>query len=121
PAVNSLLDTAPLRQFLDERLPIIRLVEHFSARRLRAVALSATSYQTGTAVNGGVSPYGAPSLSEIGGLLLNAVFLDSLDADVERAERINATLSAIPARERLRLAHPLRQIPLLVLRPSRDL
>jgi NTE family protein len=63
----------------------------------------------------------AVSLSEIGGVLLNAVFLDSLDSDLERAERINGTLSAMSAEQRRRLAQPLRKIPVLALRPSRDL
>ena len=40
-------------------------------------------------------------LSEIAGVLLNAVFLDSLDSDLERLDRINRTLALIP-RERSR-------------------
>ena len=39
-------------------------------------------------------------LSEIAGVLLNSVFLDSLDSDLERLERINKTLALIP-RDRL--------------------
>jgi NTE family protein len=35
-------------------------------------------------------------LSEIAGVLLNAVFLDSLDSDLERLERINKTIALIP-------------------------
>lgn len=58
------------------------------------------------------------TLSEIGGVLLNAVFLDSLDSDIERLERINRTLSLI-ARPDPSLA--LRKVPLLALRPSKDL
>ncbi|ABS26597.1 patatin-like phospholipase family protein [Anaeromyxobacter sp. Fw109-5] len=60
-------------------------------------------------------------LSEIAGVLLNAVFLDSLDADLERLERINKTLALIP-RERLNSGDvEMRQVPALVLRPSQDL
>jgi len=61
------------------------------------------------------------SLAEIGGVLLNAVFLDSLETDIERMERINNTLSLMT--EDQRRAHPsaLKQIPILALRPSRDL
>ncbi len=61
------------------------------------------------------------SLAEIGGVLLNAVFLDSLETDIERMERINNTLRLMT--EEQRQAHPsaLKQIPILALRPSRDL
>lgn len=60
-------------------------------------------------------------LSEIAGVLLNAVFLDSLDSDLERLVRINRTLALIP-RERLERSDlDLRPIPALVLRPSQDL
>lgn len=60
-----------------------------------------------------------PTPAEIGGVLLNAVFLDSLDTDVERLERINATLSRMTPEQRAGL--PLRVIPILTLRPSADL
>lgn len=61
------------------------------------------------------------NLAQIAGVLLNALFLDSLDNDVERLARINRTLSFMP--ERLRRENPdlLRTIPAVVLRPSRDL
>jgi NTE family protein len=61
------------------------------------------------------------SLAQIAGVLLNALFLDSLDNDLERLQRINRTLSLLPP-EILR-AHPdaLRPLPSLSLRPSRDL
>jgi NTE family protein len=60
-------------------------------------------------------------LSEIAGVLLNAVFLDSLDSDVERLERVNRTLALVP-REKLRNGDlDIRPIPALVLRPSQDL
>ncbi|HTP25562.1 MAG TPA: patatin-like phospholipase family protein [Anaeromyxobacteraceae bacterium] len=59
--------------------------------------------------------------SEIAGLLLNAIFLDALEADVERLERVNRTVSFIPADHRGSAVQPLREIPALVLRPSQDL
>ncbi len=60
-------------------------------------------------------------LSEIAGVLLNAVFLDSLESDLERLQRINKTLALIP---RDKLNHSdvdMRPVPALVLRPSQDL
>jgi NTE family protein len=58
-------------------------------------------------------------LSEIAGVLLNAVFLDSVDSDFERLSRMNQTLALIP-RERLEKLE-VRPLPALVLRPSQDL
>ena len=210
-SANHLLDTSPLGHFLEQRIALPAVREHLARGTLRAVALSATSYRSGTAItfydcadtsippiepwvrsmrmgrrttlrlehvlasaaiplffppvvaegdhfgdgcirlSAPLSPaihLGAealvaigvryprtnghtfrlnqpelaapPSLSEISGVLLNAVFLDSLDSDIERLERINHTVSLIhsPAeRSKTRL----RRIPVLALRPSRDL
>jgi NTE family protein len=208
PRSNALLDTAPLRVLLEERVPIARLERHIRDGRLRAVAVTATNYRSGIAISfyqgavdiapwtrsnrlgrpelltidhgmasaaipiffppvviGGAfygdgcvrmnaplspaihlgadrvlavgvryarspveaaeqnrkSPTPTLRLAEIGGTLLNAVFLDSLEADVERLQRINGTISALTVEQRARLQQPLRRIPLLVLRPSRDL
>jgi NTE family protein len=59
--------------------------------------------------------------SEIAGLLLNAVFLDSLEADVERLDRVNHTIQFIPPELHGTTTQPLRSVPALVLRPSQDL
>jgi NTE family protein len=206
--INYLLDSSPLRELLEERIPIGRMRRHLRTGRLRAVALSATNYHTGSGVSffegaADIEPwarstrvgvrarltldhvlasaaipiffppvkigetfYGdgcvrmiypmSPAIhlgadrivaisvrhqrrasdtaareaahhtktmpvSEIAGVLLNAVFLDSVDSDVERLERINRTVALIP-RERLVHSDPeLRHIPTLVFRPSADL
>lgn len=208
--VNALLDTNPLRVLLERCLPTERIRSHVWSGHLRGVAVTATSYQTGTAMSffegaADIKPwvrstrigvherisvshvlasaaipmffppvelgghwYGdgcvrlsdplspaihlgaerlvaigiryartpqetdalnralprkskSPAISEISGVMLNAIFLDSLDADAERLERINAMLSLVPLEQRTRMRNPLRSIPLLVLRPSRDL
>lgn len=62
-----------------------------------------------------------PSLADTAGLLLNAVFVEALEADVERLERINHALGALPHGEIDGAATGLRPIPLFVLRPSQDL
>jgi NTE family protein len=59
--------------------------------------------------------------SEIAGILLNAVFLDAIEADMERLERVNRTVAFIPPEQRGTAAQPLRAIATLVLRPSQDL
>jgi NTE family protein len=61
------------------------------------------------------------SIAEIGGVLLNAVFLDSLETDVERMERINRTLTLVQEDRKIHLPQNLRPIPVLTLRPSQDL
>ncbi|HYT03915.1 MAG TPA: patatin-like phospholipase family protein [Gemmatimonadales bacterium] len=59
-----------------------------------------------------------PTLAEVIGLLLHAIFLDALEADAERIERINHTLARVPAGA---APEGLRPVSLLMLRPSRDL
>jgi len=205
---NHLLDTAPLRELLTREIDMTRLQTHVQAGLLHGVALSATSYATGTTVtffdgapeiepwarydriavrtpirvehvlasaaipiffppvsvdgtpfgDGGVrmttpiSPaihLGADrvitigirysrtpamtlalnreahtervSLARIGGVVLNGLFLDSLDRDLERLYRINRTLSLIPEEVRSTSSDLLRPIPALALRPSQDL
>ncbi|HTL13363.1 MAG TPA: patatin-like phospholipase family protein, partial [Bdellovibrionota bacterium] len=61
------------------------------------------------------------SLAEIAGIMLNAVFLDSMDLDLERMERINRTLSLLSEEQLALQRDPLRPIPVKLLRPSRDL
>ncbi len=60
------------------------------------------------------------SLVDIAGVMLNAAFLDALDTDIERMQRINKTIAALRQAGK---EHPdkLREVPLLVLSPSQDL
>ena len=58
----------------------------------------------------------APSLAQIAGHALSNIFLDALAVDVERARRINLTLSLVPPE--LRSASALRPVDLLVISPS---
>jgi len=62
----------------------------------------------------------AISLVDIAGVMLNAAFLDALDTDIERMQRINKTIAALRQAGK---EHPdkLREVPLLVLSPSQDL
>ena len=62
-----------------------------------------------------------PSLADTAGLFLNALFVESLETDIERLERINRTLRHVPAPAVGGGATALRSIPLFVLRPSCDL
>jgi NTE family protein len=60
-----------------------------------------------------------PSMGEIGGYLLDTIFMDTLNADIARLERINQTLSLVP--EAQRSESSLSTIESLVIRPSKDL
>lgn len=60
-----------------------------------------------------------PSLGEIGGYLLDTIFMDTLNADLARLKRINRTLTLIPESNRQQTG--LRHIETLVIRPSKDL
>jgi len=206
--INFLLDATPLRDFLHERLPLLRLRQNLESGALKGFAVTTTSYASSVAVTffdgdpaiepwvrstrvgvretirlehvmataaipiffppirikgtwygdgsvrmtaplspavhmgaerlvvvavrrwrnpeelvPGVRPPRKESLapSEIAGTLLNAVFLESIEADVERLEHMNQLVEMVPPSQRDRLPHRLRFIPALVLRPSRDL
>lgn len=61
------------------------------------------------------------SVADIAGVMLNAAFMDSLESDIERLERINQTIALLTEERRIQHPHKLRKIPLLVIRPSQDL
>lgn len=199
--LRGVVDTEPLRRFLQRHIEPEAITRNLSSGRLRAVALTATSLTTGRSVtfvqgppdlpmwnramrestralltvdhimasaaipilfpavrlsdgfygDGGVrqlaplspalhlggqailavglraagrtraeEPSGAyPSAAAVLGLLLETVFLNALDADAERLERLNTLLDQLPAG----LARPegLRRVRLMLFQPSRDL
>jgi len=61
-----------------------------------------------------------PSPAQIASHILNSIFLDSLDADLERLQRINKTLSTISSADSAGDI-PLREVEVLVVSPSEDL
>ena len=56
-----------------------------------------------------------PQISQIGGVMMNAIFLDSLEADVERLEKTNTIVEMMGPKS------PWKYVPILALKPSRDL
>ncbi|VAX00821.1 Patatin [hydrothermal vent metagenome] len=62
-----------------------------------------------------------PSLSQIAGHVMNSIFLDSLEADIERLERINKTVSLIPDSILKQKDIGLRKVESLLISPSEDL
>ncbi|MCM2333665.1 MAG: patatin-like phospholipase family protein [Anaeromyxobacteraceae bacterium] len=91
---------------------------HMGAERILAVSVRHPRAAPGSSA----TPEGSPlPLSQIAGVLLNAVFLDSIDTDLERLERINRTLAYVPSERVAARELELRTIPVLALHPSQDL
>ncbi|MGD8282311.1 MAG: patatin-like phospholipase family protein [Gemmatimonadota bacterium] len=89
-------------------------VLHLGARRIIAIS---NRYARNRAESSESSIHGYPPPAQVAGVLLNAVFLDLLDNDALRLERLNRLLEALPEEQR----HGLEPVKLLVLRPSVDL
>lgn len=60
-----------------------------------------------------------PAIAEIAGHALDSIFIDGLEVDLERLQRINQTLAAVPEEFQHRLA--LRHVEALVISPSQPL
>lgn len=60
-----------------------------------------------------------PSASSIAGHLLDSVFSDTLDSDIERAQRVNATIAKIDSQTRNKLN--LRPVETMLINPSIDI
>jgi NTE family protein len=62
-----------------------------------------------------------PTLAQIAGHALNSIFLDSLEVDLERAQRINRTIELIPEAVRQQASYPLHRVEFRVITPSEEL
>ncbi len=62
-----------------------------------------------------------PSPAQVAGHAMSSIFLDGLSTDLERLERINATVAAIPPELRRSAGIPLKPIETLVIAPSQRL
>ncbi len=89
---------------------------HLGADRLLAIA---TRYRPTLSEVRRRKLRGYPPPAQVLGMLFNTLFLDTLDGDAERLERINRVLAALPPGSPS--PNGLRSIDLLVVRPSRDL
>jgi NTE family protein len=88
---------------------------HLGARRILAIS---TRHKSGSAVAAHAPMIdGYPPPAQIAGSLINALFLDLIDADALRLERINELLARVPDEHR----DGLRPVNLLLMRPSQDL
>ena len=66
-------------------------------------------------------PSNVISFADIAGVFLNAVFLDTLESDLDRLRRVNQTLREVNHDTRAALQHNFRVIPVESQQPSRDL
>ncbi len=91
---------------------------HLGANRIVAVAVRDASQEKSPAL---APPPAYPTTADAAGVVLDSLFLDALESDVERAERINRTVGFLAPEVLAQHVTPLRHIDVLVLRPSRDL
>lgn len=89
-------------------------VLHLGARRILAIS---TRYERPDRKDIPATVHGYPPPAQVVGALTNAIFLDLLDNDAMRLERLNRLLEYVPKEDREGLA-PVR---LFTIRPSRDL
>ncbi len=87
---------------------------HLGATHIMAVA---TRHERSADQAGAPSIAGYPPPAQVMGVLLNSVFLDVIDQDAMRLERINALIERLPEEDRTGM----RPVRLLVMRPSVDL
>jgi len=87
---------------------------HLGARRVLAIS---TRYEGGDEEAEQSTIHGYPPPAQVAGILLNSIFLDLLENDALRLERLNRLLESLPPEKR----DGLKPVRLLTLRPSVDL
>ena len=90
---------------------------HLGADRLMVIGVGRQLQQHADRVK--VSTH--PSLAQIAGHALNSIFLDSLEVDLERLQRINRTIEMIPGDVLERASYPLHRVDFRVISPSEEL
>jgi NTE family protein len=87
---------------------------HLGARRVLAIGVGSTSLGERSARDSGVWP----SLAQIAGHMLDAIFIDTLDMDLERLQRVNQTLASVRENSGWRFSPELRTIDTFIIRPT---
>ncbi|MGZ3694668.1 MAG: patatin-like phospholipase family protein [Bdellovibrionota bacterium] len=90
---------------------------HLGASRILSVGIRPHTRDTNI-VNRKVH---SPTVADISGEIFNALFLDSMETDIERAQRINEALEAASAHKGFSFSRALRPVPILHLAPTRNL
>lgn len=89
---------------------------HLGATRVLVIGVTANGYSD-QAERSDISEY--PSLAKIAGHALNSIFLDSMDVDLERVQKMNSLVAIMP--EALRERANLRHIDVMVISPSQPI
>jgi NTE family protein len=87
---------------------------HLGADRILAIS---TRHERSQEESGLAAVSGYPPPAQVVGVLLNAVFLDLVDQDAARLERLNRLLERLPEEQR----DGMRTVRLMHIRPSQDL
>jgi NTE family protein len=87
---------------------------HLGAHRVLVIGVGSTSPEERSASDSGVRP----SLAQIVGHMLDAIFIDTLDMDLERLQRVNQTLVNVRHDTGWRSSPELKVIDTLVIRPT---
>lgn len=103
---GSMRQTAPISPVL-----------HMGADKVLVIGVTNSDIEDGEVT--GEAEY--PSLAQIAGHILNSIFLDSMEADLERLQRINSTLSKIPTHQLEEHGSKLRPVDVLMIEPTQDL
>jgi NTE family protein len=87
---------------------------HLGARRVLAIGVGSTSLGERSARDSSVWP----SLAQITGHMLDAIFIDTLDMDLERLQRVNQTLASVRENTGWRSSPELKTIDTFIIRPT---
>ncbi len=90
---------------------------HLGAEKVLVIGVSGVAHKRKDTVQS----TGYPTPAKILGHMLNAAFLDSMETDVERLQRINRTVNMIPENVRKKHGMELKPIDLLEINPSASL
>jgi NTE family protein len=90
---------------------------HLGAEKILVIGVSADAHKRKEHIK--ESNY--PTPAKILGHMLNAAFLDSMETDVERLQRINRTVDRIPENVRKKHGMELKPVELLEINPSESL
>jgi len=90
---------------------------HLGADRLLVIGVGRQLQPNAERIQSGAYP----TLAQIAGHALNSIFLDSLEVDLERLQRINRTIELIPDAVRRQTNYPLHKVDFRVISPSVDL
>jgi NTE family protein len=88
---------------------------HLGAQRVLAIGVGSHSIGERRAHDGAIRP----SLAQIAGHMLDAIFIDTLDMDLERLQRVNQTLACVRPNLSGAVSPALKTIATLTIRPSK--